>query len=136
MCVPFKSFLILHLEKYIRIVQNGHIFASEFHLDSNLRAEKILADFLNCNLTAIHEKLTAKERENLNFFDPKFLVIAEIRVDHNSKSYLILTPSNDKKNFLIRKLGFLDTKDLKIEQIIDSNLVITRKSRLDTCLPT
>ena len=33
-----------------------------------------------------------------------------------------MTPSNDEKN----------TKNVKIEQILDSNLVITRKSRVDT----
>ena len=89
---------------------------------------------LNNNLTAISQILAVKEQENFNFFDPKFLVIAEIRVDHDSKSCLILTSSNDKRNFLIWKLGFLDKKNVKIEQILDSNLVIKRKYRVDTYL--
>ena len=67
----------------------------------------------------------------MSFYNP---IITEIKVDHNSKSCLILTPSNDEKNFLIGKLGFLDTKNVKIKEILDSNLVITRKSRVDTYL--
>ena len=42
-----------------------------------------------------------------------------------------MTSSNDENNFVIRKLDFLDTKNVKIEQILDSNLVIKRKSRVD-----
>ena len=45
-----------------------------------------------------------------------------------------MTSSNDKNNFLIGKLGLLNTKNVKKEQILHSDFVIARKFRVDTYL--